>query len=62
MEFSIPVLLGIAVVLLNRKWDLSVFHAIVCVLFGISIATSPLGENIWKGFMGIVDFFSTLQF
>lgn len=61
-SISAAVLLGIAVVLLTRKWELSIFHAIVCTLFGISIAGSPLGKNLWKAFQEVVKFVSQLQF
>lgn len=46
LSFSIVVLLGLAVFVLCRFAALRLSHAVVCVLFGFYLASSPLAPTI----------------
>ncbi len=46
LSFSLVLLLGLAVFVLCRFAALRLSHAIVCVLFGFYLASSPLAPTI----------------
>ncbi len=51
MTLSLSVLLGIIIIALIAKWDLGKGAAIVCILFGITIANTEIAT--WL--MNLVD-------
>jgi hypothetical protein len=46
LSVSIVVVLGLAVLVLSRYAALRLSHALVCVLFGFYLASSPLAPTI----------------
>lgn len=60
MTLSLSILLTIIMVLMIVKWELSKFGAFICVLLGISIANTPVGDGIMNGAESVVEFLNNL--
>lgn len=56
MTLSLSVILGIVILALIAKWELSKVAAIVCILFGITIGGTEAGNTV----MGWVDQFGNI--
>lgn len=53
MTLSLTVIMGIAVVLLVMKFELKWFHALIAVLFGLTLGGTELGSFLLDGLQSI---------
>lgn len=60
ISMSIVVILGIIVVLMNRKYDLGLGHALVCVAFGVFLGPTKLGMGIHDSVISLFQFLNSL--
>ena len=61
LSVSLVLLLGVAVWFLIRFAGLRVWQALVCVLFGFFLASTPLGPYIRAGCRAVIRFVAGLD-
>jgi hypothetical protein len=62
MTLSIAVVMGIIVVLLVAKFELKWFHALICVMAGLSLNGTKVGDFISGMLVGTVHALSQIRF
>lgn len=62
LSVSVVLTLAIAAVLMCRKDDLKVWHALVCALFGFYLASTSIAPNIRQGTSALATFLGGIKF
>lgn len=62
MNVSIAVFMGIVVVLLVMKFELKWFHALLCVMAGLSLNNTEVGDFLTKMLTGAITGLSQIKF
>lgn len=62
MTLSIAIVMCIIVVLLVAKFELKWFHALICVMAGLSLNGTKVGDFISGMLSGTVDMISQIKF
>lgn len=62
MTLSIALFMVIIVVLLVMKFDLKWFHALICVLAGLTLGGSQVGDFLLGGLKSVLTMLSQAKF
>ena len=62
MNLSIAVFMGIIVVLLVMKFELKWFHALLCVMAGLSLNNTQVGDFLTGMLTGAISAMSQIKF
>ncbi|MEY9930557.1 hypothetical protein ABH926_005204 [Catenulispora sp. GP43] len=61
LSLSVLVVLAVAALLMCRKGELKVWHAIVCALFGFYLASTSVAPTVRQGTSAVAEFISSIK-
>jgi hypothetical protein len=61
MVLSIALVLGVIVAIVLKYQDLKPFHAVLCIAFGVFIASNKFGQGIHDATVATFQFFSGIK-